>query len=234
MKSSSKVKRMSIGEFSTLSGVSIKALRHWDEMGLLTPAYVDQSSRYRYYLLQQLQVVDRLEHLKTMGLPMNSLMHWAEEEGLAEGDKLSAEQFQHYAERKLEEKAKDIHRAQLVLEWAKKRLAEERFLEKQVQAQGIRPSERYFISYLCSVERLNQIPDDYTLQTALSEFYAELKAVNTPMAADWGMLLFFNSEAKHWDIFPFISLLADESLPFEEKAFKEDFQLYDFPVRRFL
>lgn len=233
MKSSAKVKRMSIGEFSTLSGISVKALRHWDEMGLLTPAYVDQSSRYRYYLLQQLQVVDRLEHLKTMGLPMNSLMHWAAEEGLEEGDKLTAEQFQHYAERKLEEKARDIHRAQLVLKWAKRCLAEERYLEQHVQAQGIRPSERYFINYLCSVERLSQIPDDYALQTALSEFYAELKKLNAPMAADWGMLLFYNSDAKHWDIFPFISLLADESFPFEEKKLKEEIELYDFPARRF-
>ena len=35
MKSSAKVKRMSIGEFSTLSGISVKALRHWDESGFL-------------------------------------------------------------------------------------------------------------------------------------------------------------------------------------------------------
>lgn len=119
------------------------------------------------------------------------------------------------------------------MKWAKRRLAEERYLEQHVQAQGIRPSERYFINYLCSVERLSQIPDDYALQTALSEFYAELKKLNAPMAADWGMLLFYNSDAKHWDIFPFISLLADESFPFEEKKLKEEIELYDFPARRF-
>jgi DNA-binding transcriptional MerR regulator len=32
---------LSIGAFARLSGLTIKALRHYDEIGLLTPAEVD-------------------------------------------------------------------------------------------------------------------------------------------------------------------------------------------------
>lgn len=38
---------MNIGEFAQLTGLSIKALRRYDEQGLLRPAVVDPWSRYR-------------------------------------------------------------------------------------------------------------------------------------------------------------------------------------------
>jgi len=39
----------SIGEFSQISGLSVKALRFYDEKGLLKPAQVDATSGYRFY-----------------------------------------------------------------------------------------------------------------------------------------------------------------------------------------
>ena len=43
-----------IGDFSKLSRVSIKALRLYDEMGLLKPVEVDRFTGYRYYEFDQL------------------------------------------------------------------------------------------------------------------------------------------------------------------------------------
>lgn len=37
-----------IGEFSELAQVSVKALRHYDAMGIVRPARVDRSTAYRY------------------------------------------------------------------------------------------------------------------------------------------------------------------------------------------
>lgn len=39
----------SIGEFSQISGLSLKTLRFYDEKGLLKPAQVDPSTGYRFY-----------------------------------------------------------------------------------------------------------------------------------------------------------------------------------------
>jgi hypothetical protein len=39
----------SIGEFARLGGVSVRALRHYDEIGLLRPATVDPDTGYRGY-----------------------------------------------------------------------------------------------------------------------------------------------------------------------------------------
>ena len=40
---------LKIGEFSKLSRVSVRMLRHYDEMGLLRPAEIDRFTDYRYY-----------------------------------------------------------------------------------------------------------------------------------------------------------------------------------------
>jgi hypothetical protein len=43
------VKEISIGEFARRSRLSLKALRLYDERGVLVPSRVDQASGYRYY-----------------------------------------------------------------------------------------------------------------------------------------------------------------------------------------
>ncbi len=47
--------QMSIGEFATRSRLSAKALRLYDEQGLLPPARVDEDSGYRFYEPDQLR-----------------------------------------------------------------------------------------------------------------------------------------------------------------------------------
>jgi len=49
-----------IGDFSKLSLVSVKALRYYDELGLLRPARVDEFTGYRYYSASQLGRLHRI------------------------------------------------------------------------------------------------------------------------------------------------------------------------------
>ncbi len=41
--------KMQIKEFAELTGVSVRTLHYYDEIGLLTPAFVDRSTGYRFY-----------------------------------------------------------------------------------------------------------------------------------------------------------------------------------------
>ncbi|CAM03019.1 DNA-binding transcriptional MerR regulator [Saccharopolyspora erythraea NRRL 2338] len=59
---------MNIGEFAQLTGLSIKALRRYDEQGLLRPAVVDPWSRYRRYSAPQLDTAVRLKALRAAGV----------------------------------------------------------------------------------------------------------------------------------------------------------------------
>src|ERR1700746_1410838 len=54
---------MPIGRFSRLTGVGVKALRHYDEVGLLVPAAVDDETGYRFYSPDQ---VDRAEAIRLL------------------------------------------------------------------------------------------------------------------------------------------------------------------------
>lgn len=58
---------LKIGEFSKLSRISIRMLRHYDETGLLRPTEIDRFTGYRYYCEDQLPVAGRIAALKDMG-----------------------------------------------------------------------------------------------------------------------------------------------------------------------
>ncbi len=61
---------LSIGEFARYLGVSVRMLRHYDSLGLLAPARVDEASGYRYYTAAQLERGNRLVALKDLGFPL--------------------------------------------------------------------------------------------------------------------------------------------------------------------
>jgi DNA-binding transcriptional MerR regulator len=61
---------LSIGEFARLAAVSVRALRHYDEIGLLRPAKVDPGTGYRGYSAEQLGQLNRIVALKELGLSL--------------------------------------------------------------------------------------------------------------------------------------------------------------------
>ncbi|MDR1766336.1 MAG: MerR family transcriptional regulator [Lachnospiraceae bacterium] len=56
-----------IGLFSKLGMTTIKTLRHYDEVGILSPAYVDGETGYRYYETAQLFALQEIISLRQMG-----------------------------------------------------------------------------------------------------------------------------------------------------------------------
>lgn len=58
-----------IGEFSHLSRVSPRMLRHYDALGLLPPAKIGENG-YRYYAAHQLDVLHRIDRLKAYGFAL--------------------------------------------------------------------------------------------------------------------------------------------------------------------
>jgi DNA-binding transcriptional MerR regulator len=66
-------KRYRIGDFARLGGVSIKALRFYDEIGLLPPAALDARTRYRYYDASQLQDLAAIRALADLGASLGDI-----------------------------------------------------------------------------------------------------------------------------------------------------------------
>ena len=64
---------LKIGEFSKLAQVSPKALRIYDERGLLRPAWIDRFSGYRYYAPEQLARLHSILALKDLGFSLDQI-----------------------------------------------------------------------------------------------------------------------------------------------------------------
>src|SRR5215813_1257139 len=62
-----------IGDFSKLSQVSVKALRFYDEIGLLKPTYVDRFTGYRYYAANLLPRLNRILVFKELGFSLEEI-----------------------------------------------------------------------------------------------------------------------------------------------------------------
>jgi PPM family protein phosphatase len=67
------VKLLTIGEFARASRLSPKALRLYDELGLLRPVRVDEYSGYRYYSPDQLDQARLVAWLRRAGLPLATI-----------------------------------------------------------------------------------------------------------------------------------------------------------------
>ncbi|MEG0712286.1 MAG: helix-turn-helix domain-containing protein, partial [Niameybacter sp.] len=66
-------RRFSIGEVSKLHNVSVQTLRHYDKVGLLKPAYINESSKYRYYSVKHFIMLDFIKQCKAMGLTLDEI-----------------------------------------------------------------------------------------------------------------------------------------------------------------
>ncbi|MER6601320.1 MerR family transcriptional regulator [Streptomyces parvus] len=64
---------VTIGEFARLSRLSAKALRRYDELGLLRPALVDPVNGYRYYDPAQVEGARLVAWLRRIGMPLNRI-----------------------------------------------------------------------------------------------------------------------------------------------------------------
>ena len=62
-----------IGEFARFTRVSVKMLRHYDEVGLLRPAHVDPVTGYRYYTTAQLPRLNRILLLRELGFGLREI-----------------------------------------------------------------------------------------------------------------------------------------------------------------
>src|SRR4051812_24258777 len=62
-----------IGRFARLTELTVKALRHYAEIGLLEPARVDEATGYRFYALEQAGRADAIRRLRELELPLEDV-----------------------------------------------------------------------------------------------------------------------------------------------------------------
>ena len=64
---------LTIGDFSRMTHLSVKALRHYDDLGVLAPAAVDPHTGYRSYDTSQVGSAQVIRRLRDLGMPLDSI-----------------------------------------------------------------------------------------------------------------------------------------------------------------
>jgi len=128
---------LKIGEFSKLSRVSVRMLRHYDDIGLLKPVEIDSFTGYRYYEANQLPVIGRITSLKDMGFKLSDIVRILD----AYDDKKKLDGYLQARKNELEILSKETAYQMMLLDTAINRLRKEEDMSYNVSIKTI--PERY-------------------------------------------------------------------------------------------
>lgn len=67
-----------IGDFSKMFNVSINKVRFYEEKGLITPAYIDRYTGYRYFDDDNIRQMSKILFLKTLGLSLDEIKSYSD------------------------------------------------------------------------------------------------------------------------------------------------------------
>jgi effector-binding domain-containing protein len=148
-----------IGRFSKMTRLSVKALRLYDDNGVLRPAHVDPSSGYRYYDIEQASRAELVKTLRAVDMPLDQIQQILE----ADNPELAHEQLL-------------AHRKRL----GERLAAQERtltYLETLIdQGEGI-------MSYLV------EIVEETALQVAAARMHTSKRRIATDIGTGFGALM---------------------------------------------
>ncbi len=157
---------LKIGEFSKLSRVSVRMLRHYDEIGLLKPAETDRFTDYRYYREDQLPTVCRITALKDMGFSLADIVRILD----IYDDKEKLERYFADRERELRQLSQDTAYKLTLLDAARKRLRKEESMNYNVTIKTI--PARYAATVHTTIPRYE---DEGTVWSTLVSETAHMK-----------------------------------------------------------
>jgi DNA-binding transcriptional MerR regulator len=133
-----------IGEFAKLAGVTVRALHHYDRIGLLKPQR--GSSGFRLYRLEDMERLEQIAALKFLGIPLQEIKL------LLKHGPLSLAGSLHMQREALAEKRKLIDRAVVAIEAAEKAIrsgqtTDASILRKIIEVIDMQPQENSMRKY---------------------------------------------------------------------------------------
>lgn len=184
---------LKIGDFSKISRVSIRMLRHYDDIGLLKPAEIDDFTGYRYYREDQLFVIGRITALKDMGFALADIVRILE----IYEDKDKLDEFLSAREKELADQAKETEYKLMLLDTARKRLRKEQNMSFDVTVKTI--PERYAAT-------VHMIVPHYEDEGMAWAMLGEVKEPLVPADPCYAIAEFLDNEFKEKDVEIIVSM----------------------------
>lgn len=132
---------LTINEFAKLRNVNVNSIRYYEKLGILTPARVDPHTQYRYYLPEQLVLLDTILLCIQFGIPLKNMKGYIDENGSLNGKQIFED-----GKRSMEQKIADMQVSLDLAEYNLKTLEENQkcFGKKGIYTRTI--GERYLLT----------------------------------------------------------------------------------------
>lgn len=62
-----------IGDVAKMFHLSVSSLRHYEDIGLVLPAYISPESGYRYYSTEQFEILNTIRYLRALDMPLSEI-----------------------------------------------------------------------------------------------------------------------------------------------------------------
>ena len=183
---------LKIGDFSKIGKVSIRMLRHYDQIGILKPACIDNNTGYRSYSIDQLPRLNRIIFLKDIGFSLTEVMGLVDEQ-------ISIDEMKAMLVRRQRDLENEISMAQINLKTIVDRL---RIIESEGDIPkfdvSIKSTESYvYVSHRTIVPHLEQM--GVFCYNMYAKLYKELNVMNiTPIGPE--ITFYFNEEYSETDL----------------------------------
>jgi len=173
---------LSIGGFADAAQLSVKALRLYDELGILKPSYVDRESGYRYYHADQLREARLIRMMRQMDMPLATIR-----QALAATPAEAETLVQTYWETRI----RRIEQARRMLGALIASLRQETMMTIEVQARTIEPQPIISRTSHVNVEQLDQ-----RIRESVGQLFALAEQHGGAAGAPFGM---FHGPINHDD-----------------------------------
>ncbi len=134
-------KYLSIGEIVKMKGVSHRALRHYDDLGILVPAYTNPETKYRYYSKNQIIILDIIQLCVALGIPLKTFKNYMLEDG-----SIDAKQMIVDAKAKALQVQKEIEQKLYFLHSASEHFSDFEKMSQQKHTYTKQIPQRYFLT----------------------------------------------------------------------------------------
>ncbi|MCL2527363.1 MAG: MerR family transcriptional regulator [Defluviitaleaceae bacterium] len=128
---------------SKLTGTGIKALRHYEKINILKPAYVDPQTGYRYYRFNQAYILELIRFAVELDIPLKELTKYVDEKG-----NLDFEAFVARGNKVVREKMKTLEQALRLFDYFDEKMAlQKEYSLKQIYTRRLPSKIFYTIPY---------------------------------------------------------------------------------------
>jgi len=180
--------RLTVGELARAAGMTTKALRHYDQLGLFRPEGVDEGNGYRWYGADRLPQARLIARLRGVGLPLEAVAECLGSGGDPDVVDRVLEQHRRRLESRMTRVRGDLHRLAHLIE------------DTEDGMTGTDSETPHELPTARAADNVTPLPDDRKLAADLfNGVWALMEIEDRTQAQDDRMLHMAHASRFHWE-----------------------------------